>query len=76
MLKLYWVPRVNPSGLIFLGGDEFSKWKGNAFIGGLKSKALVKIGFNNGEPFEAERFSWSNRVSQNRRAPQRGSYGS
>jgi hypothetical protein len=42
----------------------------------VKSKALVRIEFNNGEPFEAERFSWSNRVSQNRRAPQRGSYGS
>ena len=62
--KLYWVPTVAPSGLIFYEGDEFSEWKGNAFIGGLKSKALVRIGFNNGEPFEAERFSWSKRVRE------------
>jgi glucose/arabinose dehydrogenase len=62
--KLYWVPTVAPSGLIFYKGDEFSKWNGNAFIGGLKSKALVRIGFNNGEPFEAERFSWSKRVRE------------
>ena len=60
--KLYWVPTVAPSGLIFYEGDEFSEWNGNAFIGGLKSKALVRIGFNNGEPFEAERFSWAKRV--------------
>ena len=62
--KLYWVPTVAPSGLIFYQGDEFSEWKGNAFIGGLKSKALVLIGFNNGKPFEAERFSWSKRVRE------------
>jgi len=62
--KLYWVPTVAPSGLIFYEGDEFSEWNGNAFIGGLKSKALVRISFNNGEPFEAERFSWSKRVRE------------
>jgi len=62
--KLYWVPTVAPSGLIFYEGDEFPEWKGNAFIGGLKSKALIRIGFNNGEPFEAERFSWSKRVRE------------
>ena len=62
--QLYWVPTVAPSGLIFYDGDEFSEWKGNAFIGGLKSKALVRIGFDNGEPFEAERFSWSKRVRE------------
>ena len=62
--KPYWVPTVAPSGLVFYEGDEFSEWKGNAFIGGLKSKALVRIGFNNGKPFEAERFSWSKRVRE------------
>ncbi|MFL2799384.1 MAG: PQQ-dependent sugar dehydrogenase [Paracoccaceae bacterium] len=62
--KLYWVPTIAPSGLIFYEGDEFSEWKGNAFIGGLKSRALVRIGFNNGEPFEAERFGWSKRVRE------------
>ena len=62
--KLYWVPTMAPSGLVFYEGDEFSEWKGNAFIGGLKSKALVRIGFDDGEPFEAERFSWSKRVRE------------
>ena len=60
--KLYWVPTMAPSGLIFYEGDEFAEWSGNAFIGGLKSKALVRIGFDDGEPFEAERFSWAKRI--------------
>ena len=62
--KIYWVPTVAPSGLIFYEGDEFSEWNGNAFLGGLKSKALVRIGFNDEKPFEAERFSWSQRVRE------------
>jgi glucose/arabinose dehydrogenase len=62
--KLFWVPTVAPSGLVFYEGDEFSEWNGNAFIGGLKSKALVRIDFKNKKPFEAERFSWSQRVRE------------
>ena len=50
--------------LFFYKGNEFSEWKGNAFIGGLKSKALIRIGFKNAEPFEVERFSWSKRVRE------------
>ena len=62
--KLYWVPTVAPSGLMFYEGNEFLEWNGNAFIGGLKSKALVRVDFHNGKPFEAERFSWSKRVRE------------
>ena len=62
--KLFWVPTVAPSGLVFYEGGEFSEWNGNAFIGGLKSKALVRIDFKNKKPFEAERFSWSQRVRE------------
>ena len=45
-------------------GDEINDRKGNAFIGGMKSKALVSVGFNHGKSYEAERFSWSKRVRE------------
>lgn len=38
-----WTPVISPSGMIFYGGSEFPQWKGNAFIGGLSSKALVRV---------------------------------
>ena len=62
--QLYWIPTIAPSGLFFYEGNEFSKWNGNAFIGGLKSKAMLRISFINGVPYEAERFSWSRRVRE------------
>ena len=62
--KLYWVPTIAPSGLVFYNGNEFPEWEGNAFIGGLKSRALIRIGFDDEKPFEAERFGWSQRVRE------------
>ena len=62
--QLYWIPTIAPSGLFFYEGNEFSKWNGNAFIGGLKSRAMLRISFINGVPYEAERFSWSQRVRE------------
>jgi glucose/arabinose dehydrogenase len=50
--------------LFFYEGNEFNKWNGNAFIGGLKSRAILRISFINGVPYEAERFSWSQRVRE------------
>lgn len=60
--ELFWVPTIAPSGLAFYEGTKFAAWNGNALIGGLRSRALIRIAFNNDEPEEVERFSWSKRV--------------
>jgi len=39
----YWDPVVSPSGLTIYSGDLFPEWKGNFFIGGLSSEALVRL---------------------------------
>jgi glucose/arabinose dehydrogenase len=39
----YWVPSVAPSGMLFYTGDRFPQWRGNAFVGGLKSKQLSRL---------------------------------
>ena len=38
-----WTPVIAPSGMIFYGGDAFEGWKGNLFVGGLASTALVRL---------------------------------
>jgi len=39
----YWDPVIAPSGMMFYSGDAFPAWKGNVFIGGLASRALVRL---------------------------------
>ncbi len=38
-----WNPSISPSGLIFYGGGLFASWRGNALLGGLSSKALLRL---------------------------------
>jgi aldose sugar dehydrogenase len=45
----YWVPSIATSGLLFYTGDRFPQWKGNAFVGGLKSQQLVRLEFKGNE---------------------------
>ena len=67
--ELFWVPTIAPSGLIFYGGDLFPEWRGNAFIGGLRSRALIRVAFVDGHPVEAERFRWSVRLREVEEGP-------
>lgn len=38
-----WTPVIAPSGMIFYDGDAFPDWRGNLFVGGLASTALVRL---------------------------------
>ena len=39
----YWDPVISPSGMVIYSGKLFPEWRGNIFIGGLSSKALVRL---------------------------------
>ncbi len=39
----YWVPSIATSGLAFYTGDRFPQWRGNAFVGGLKSRDVARL---------------------------------
>lgn len=41
--KVSWNPVISPGGLLYYSGDMFPAWKGSLFIGGLSSKALVRV---------------------------------
>jgi glucose/arabinose dehydrogenase len=38
-----WTPVIAPSGMTFYAGDIFEEWRGNLFVGGLASTALVRL---------------------------------
>lgn len=61
--------RLPPSGLIIYDGSLFPEWQGNAFIGGLKSKALLRISIDGHQAEEAERFAMSERIREVEQGP-------
>ena len=52
----YWDPVIAPSGMLFYTGDKFPDWKGNVFVGGLASNALVRLVLNGGVVATEERY--------------------
>ena len=54
---------------MFYSGDMFPSWKGNAFIAGLSSKALLRIRFDGESAAEAERFEMSRRIRAVKQGP-------
>lgn len=44
--RYYWDPVISPSGMAIYSGTLFPEWRNNIFIGGLSSKALVRLTMN------------------------------
>lgn len=70
--EAYWVPTVAPSGLIIYSGSMFPEWQGNAFIGGLRSQALLRINIKGDQAVEAERFMMGSRIREVEQGPKGG----
>ncbi len=60
--KISWTPVISPSSLVVYSGAQFPQWRGNAFIGGLSSKSLVRVAFDGENAREAERFDMDARI--------------
>jgi glucose/arabinose dehydrogenase len=51
--RIFWVPSISPSSIMFYTGDKFPQWKNNLFIGSLTQRTLIRMAFN--QPSQAER---------------------
>jgi glucose/arabinose dehydrogenase len=51
--RMFWVPSISPSSILFYTGDRFPSWKGSLFVGALNGKQLQRVAFN--QPSQAER---------------------
>jgi aldose sugar dehydrogenase len=41
---VFWVPSIAPSGMTFYTGDRFPSWRGNVFVGAMKTGEIVGTG--------------------------------
>jgi glucose/arabinose dehydrogenase len=67
--KAFWVPSIAPAGFIIYSGKLFSDWQGDGFIGGLESRALIRVEFNGEKASEAERFDMGKRIREVEQGP-------
>jgi glucose/arabinose dehydrogenase len=67
--KAYWVPAISPAGLIFYSGSLFPEWKGNAFLGGLSSKSLIRVAIEGRSAKEIERYDMGARIREVEQGP-------
>jgi glucose/arabinose dehydrogenase len=58
----HWVPAISPSGMSFYDGALFPAWRGDLLIGGLSSRALVRLNMENGQVAGEERMDMGARV--------------
>jgi glucose/arabinose dehydrogenase len=72
--RAYWVPSIAPSGLVIYDGDMFVDWKGSAIMGGLVSRALIRVELKGTSAVEAERFQWGKRIREVEQGPNGAMY--
>ena len=41
---IFWVPSIAASGIAFYTGDRFPAWKGNVFVGGMRTGEIDRTG--------------------------------
>lgn len=70
--EITWTPVISPAGFIIYDGDVFPAWKGDGFIGGLSSKALVRVEFDGDSAREAERWDMGERIREVEQGPEGG----
>jgi glucose/arabinose dehydrogenase len=51
--RMFWVPSISPSSLMFYTGERFPQWRNNMFVGSLNGLSLQRVAF--GQPSQAER---------------------
>jgi aldose sugar dehydrogenase len=64
-----WNASVSPSGLIFYTGSRFASWRGNALLGGLSSKALLRLTVDRDRVTGEERIAMGRRIRDDTQAP-------
>ncbi|MDP1028692.1 PQQ-dependent sugar dehydrogenase [Sphingomonas sp. KR1UV-12] len=67
--KVWWNPVISPGGLMIYSGKLFPQWRGDAFIGGLSSQALVRVHLNGTEATKGDQWPMGARIREVEQGP-------
>ena len=65
----FWASSISPSSLAFYTGDRFAQWRGNLLLGGLSSKALLRLSLDGNKVTNEERIAMGERIRDVIQAP-------
>ncbi len=67
--EIVWTPVISPSSMIFYTGAAFPAWRGNALIGGLSAKGLIRVQIDGDTAREVERYDLGARIREVEQGP-------
>jgi glucose/arabinose dehydrogenase len=67
--KVAWNPVISPGGLIAYSGAMFPAWRGDLFIGGLSSEALIRVDVNGTTATKGDQWSMGARIRDVEQGP-------
>ncbi|KQM68101.1 dehydrogenase [Sphingomonas sp. Leaf17] len=67
--KVSWNPVISPAGLMIYSGAMFPQWRGDAFIGGLSSKSLVRVDLNGTSAAKGDQWDMGARIREVEQGP-------
>lgn len=67
--EAWWTPVIAPAGFIIYDGNLFPYFRGNGFIGGLASTALIRIQFDGNTGREVSRYPMGQRIREVEQGP-------
>ncbi len=67
--KVSWNPAISPGGLIAYSGKMFPQWKGDLFIGGLSSQALIRVDVTGTSAAKGDQWSMGARIREVEEGP-------
>lgn len=67
--KVWWNPSISPAGLMIYSGNLFPQWKGDIFVGGLSSQALLRIDVNGTDAKKGDQWDMGARIREVEQGP-------
>lgn len=67
--KVFWDPAISPGGLMIYSGTLFPAWKGDAFIGGLSSEALIRVDLDGENARKGDQWPMGARIREVEQGP-------
>jgi glucose/arabinose dehydrogenase len=67
--KVMWNPVISPAGLIVYSGKLWPQWKGDLFIGGLSSQALIRVDVDGSNARKGDQWPMESRIREPEEGP-------